>query len=168
MPTSKKNGSKYLSLSQIVDGFYPSRFNRDNLCDPDKGEDIDNSIKHRLYNKKDVKELMGLLAQYFEWAINTKNISRVYLTDNIMLIRDSKLPRIKYATDIDVKCLGEDKCKPGEYYITDGNYAWSMWLTGDAYKAMQALRDSDPEFIQVKKELQPLLEEKNKNAKSKD
>lgn len=165
---NKKNGSKYLSVNQLIDGFYKSRYNRDNFYDLAEGEDIDNSYKHRLYNKGDVKELVALLIQYFEDAIIKQNISRVYISDDIMLIRDSILPRIKYATDVDVRCLGSDKCESGKFYITDGNYAWSMWLSGDTYKAMQALRDTDQEFIKIKKDLKPVLEEKNKNAESKN
>lgn len=165
--TSKKNGSKYITLSKLVDMFYVSHFNRDNLHDLLDGEEYDNSRKYRLYNKVDVKELVDLFLEFFEWAINAKNISKIYLTRDITLIRESTLPRIKYATEMDVACTPDD-CKVGEYYITRGKYMWRLWIEGDTFQKMKELWQKDPEFINKREELTPELEEKNKNAKSKN
>lgn len=164
---NKKNGSKLWGINQLVDRFHKSSYNRDNSYALEPGEDINNSSRHRLYNKGDVKELLKIFAEFFQWIINEDNVSKIYITKDITLIRESKLPRIKMATCVDVQRFG-DKVEDGKYYITDGKYAWSMWLTGDAFKAMQKLRDSDPEFINQKKELQPVVEEKNKHVKPKN
>lgn len=163
---NKKNGSRYVTLSQLVDMFYVSRFNRDNLHGLDEGEDIDNSRKHRIYNKSDVKELMEIFFEFFEWAVNEKNIGKIYMTKNISFIRNSIMPRLKYATKMDEICLYGGGCKAGEYYITNGRYTWQMYVEGDMYQKMKELWEKDPEFVQKKKELIPELEEKNKNAKS--
>lgn len=167
MATNKRNGSKEWTIGQLVDRFYTSRFNRDNLFDPKPGEDIENSIKHRLYNKSDVKELMKVFAEFFIWAINAENIGKIYLSKEVVLVRESKLPRLKKANNIDAQYLG-DKVEPGKYYITDGRYAWLLWLTGDTFKKMQELRALDPEFIAAKEQLLPEMEERNKNANKKD
>lgn len=165
---SKKNGSRYVTLSQLVDMFYVSRFNRDNLHGLDEGEDIDNSRKHRVYNKSDVKELMIVFMEFFEWVVNEKNLGKIYLSDNVTLVRESTPPRIKYATKMDELCKPEGGCKAGEYYVTCGRYVWQMWLEGDAFKKMKELWMKDPEFTDIREKLIPEMEEKNKNAKSKD
>lgn len=164
---NKKDGSIYLSIKQLAEKFFYSRFNRDNMHDPAPGEDIDNSKLYRIYNKADIVELIELFMQYFEWAINAENISRVYLTDNIMLRRDSTYPKIKLATPVDANRLSK-LCKAGEYYITRGRYNWTMWLDGDAYQKMIELKLADPEFNRIIKELTPELEVKNAERRNKD
>ena len=146
--------------------FYTSRFNRDNLHDPAEGEDIDNSYKYRIYNKSDIKELMTHFLPFFEWAINAKNLSRIYLTDDITLIREATPPRIKYATTMDEK-YAPGQCKAGEYYITNGRYSWKMWVEGETFERMRDLWMEDPEYTEIRDKLIPEMEEKNKNAKSK-
>lgn len=162
---NKKNGSLYVTLGHLIDMFYVSRFNRDNKHDPAKDEDIDNSYKYRIYNKSDVKELMKLFMDFFEWVINEKNIGKIYLSKNLTLLRDVTLPRIKYANAMDAKYNPE--CTEGEYYITHGRYEWRLWLDNEAYDKMREIVVKDPELIKRTEELIPLLEEKNKNAKSK-
>lgn len=162
-----KNGSKYITLIQLIDMFYVSHFNRDNMHDLAEGEDIDDSHLYRIYNKSDVKELMALFFQFFEWAINEKNIGKVYLTKDITLVRESTLPRVKYATVIDEQHL-PGECKAGEYYITRGRYVWRLWIDGETFSKMKELQSRDPEFAKLREDLIPEMEEKNKNAKHKD
>lgn len=162
----KKNGSVYITLNTLIDMFYVSRFNRDPMHDPGEGEDIDNSYKHRIYNKGDLKELMVLFMSFFEKAINDRNIGKIYLTKDITLIRESSLPRIKYANTMDE--MYQPNCKAGEYYITQGRYVWHMWLEGETFEKMREISSNDPEFVKKRQELIPVLEEKNKNAKSKN
>lgn len=165
--TTKKNGSIYITLNKLVDMFYVSRFNRDNLHDPAEGEDIDNSYKYRIYNKKDVKEMLAIFAEFFGWAINEKNISKLYITKDITLYRESVPPKIKYATKMD-EVFKHGEVKAGDYYLTPGKYMWRLWIEGDTLDRMRELQESDSEFIRIKEELTPEMEEKNKNAKSKD
>lgn len=164
---NKKNGSMYVTRNHLVDMFYVSRFNRDNLHDLVEGEDIDNSRHYRLYNKSDVKELMSLFFSFFEWVINAKNLSKIYLTDDITLIRESTLPRVKYATMVDEQHM-PDECRAGEYYITRGRYIWRLWIEGETFQKMKELYSVDPEFIKLREDLIPEMEEKNKNAKQKN
>ena len=164
---SKKNGSRFITLSQLVDMFYVSRFNRDNLHDLVEGEDIDNSRKYRIFNKADVKELMEVFCDFFEWVINAKNIGKIYITKDISLVRESTLPRLKYATGMDEVYL-PNECKAGEYYITHGRYMWRLWIEGDTFQKMKELWMKDPEFLKTREELTPEMEERNKNAKSKN
>lgn len=171
MPNSKvrkknpKNGSIYISMNHLVDMFYTSRFNRDNMHDLAEGEDIDNSTKHRIYNKGDVKELMSLFGEFFEWAINAKDLGRIYLSKDTMLVRETVLPRVKYATVMDEYHL-PGECKAGEYYITPGRYTWKLWVTGEPFKEMKNLWLRDPEILKRKEELIPEMEEKNAKKKS--
>lgn len=164
---TRKNGSQYITLNKLVDMFYTSRFNRDNMHDVAEGEDIDNSIKHRIYNKKDVKEMLAIFAEFFEWAINSKNISKLYITKNITLYRESVPPKIKYATKMD-EVFKHGEVKAGDYYITPGKYLWRLWVEGEALDEMRKLQDTDSEFIRIKEELTPEMEEKNKNVRAKD
>lgn len=166
MPINKKNGSRYVSIKQLVDIFYTSRFNRDQYHGLAEGEDIDNSRLYRLYNKSDLLELMELLAQFFEWAIIEKNIGKIYITKDLCLIRESSKPRLKKANFIDVQRLG-DKVEDGKYYITSGKYKYSLFFTDEAFERLKKLQENDIEFIQTIEELKPLLEEKNADANSK-
>lgn len=162
--TNAKNGSIYITLNQLVDMFYVSRFNRDNMHDVAEGEDIDNSRQHRVYNKSDVKELLSLFSEFFCWAINEKNISKIRVCDKLSMVRESSLPKLKYATAFDELC-SPGQCKAGEYYITNGRYSWTLWFDGDTFQKMKDLWMNDPEFLAKKEELKPQMEEKNKNAK---
>lgn len=161
---NKKNDSLRVTIPQLVDMFYRSRFNRDPLHGVATGEDIDNSTRHRIYNKKDINELMKLFAEFFEWVINAKNISKIYCTQNMHLDREPKYPMVKYATGLDERYTNNE-CTAGEYYITNGRYNWRLWLTGEPFEEMKKLWLNDPEFQQMKIDLIPLLEEKNKNVR---
>lgn len=167
MSHNKKNGSIMLSLNQLVDLFYVSRFNRDNLHSLEDGEDIDDSRKHRIYNKSSVKELMALFVDFFEWVINAKNISKVRITNDITLIRESTLPKIRRANAFEEKAI-KNGSKAGEYYITHGKYIWRLWIDGETYKKMSELRINDPEFIAEIEKLTPVMEEKNKDVRAKN
>lgn len=159
---SKKNGSKYWTLNRLVDRFYYSRFNRDNLHDPAEGEDINNSRSHRLFNKTDIKELLHLFFDYMEWAIPEENLSRIYLTDNMMLERTSRLPTVRRANIVDeIKTKGEKKS--GELYVTYGRYIWTVEMTGDLWERQREVQAKDPEFIAKREELQKSVEERNRN-----
>ena len=163
---NQKNGSLYITLSQLIDVFYTSRFNRDSLHSLVEGEDIDNSIKHRLYNKRDLKELMPLFIEFLEWVINEKNLGKIYLSKDLTLVRESTLPSLRYTTKFDEKAFKRNK--EGEYYISTGKYRWMMYVTGDTFAKMKELWLKDPQFEEIIKELTPKMEEKNKNAKPKD
>ena len=165
--TTKKNGSSYVTLNQMADMFYVSRFNRDNLHDPAEGEDINDSRKYRIYNKKDVKELLAVFAEFFQWVINEKNISKIYFSKDITMVRESTPPKIKYATGMDEVYL-PGECKAGEYYITTGRYVWRFWVEGETFQKMRELWKNDSEFLRIKEELTPVMEEKNRNVKAKD
>lgn len=153
-----------VTMGKLVDMYFVSRFNRDNLHDPAEGEDIDNSRLHRIYNKKDIKELMSSFCEFFEWVINEKDISKIYISKNMSLIRESSPPRLKYATKFDEICTN-NQCKAGEYYITNGRYNWKLWVEGETFEKMKNLWMRDPEFIRMREELVPEMEEKNKNAR---
>lgn len=161
------SGARYVTLNQLVDMFYVSRFNRDNMHDLAEGENIDDSHKYRLYAKKDLKELIPLFVDFFQWVINEKNLGRIYLTDDIKLIRESTMPRLKYATGFDEQ-YDPTQCKAGEWYVTNGRYVWRLWIEGDTFKKMKELWMKDPEFIKKRAELRPEMEERNRNAKSRN
>ena len=161
---NQKNGSKYFTLNRLVDRFFKSRFNRDNLHDAAEGEDVNNSKLYRLYNKQDLLDISQLFAEFFEWVLNEENISRLYISNDLTLIRESTLPRVKYATPVDEMQL-PGECKAGEYYITRGRYIWRMWVEGETFEKMKELSRRDPEFIKIREELIPEMEEKNKNVR---
>ena len=163
--TQDKSGGLYVTLNQLVKMFYVSRFNRDNMHDPAENEDIDNSRKYRIYNLVDVKELLNVFIEFCEWAFNEKNISRLYLSPNLTLNRESLGPKLKYATGLE-EMYTNMGYKNGEYYITDGKYNWVLNVKGEPYTKMKELWLKDPVFAQKKEELRPIMEEKN--AKSKD
>lgn len=159
---SKKNGSKYWTLNRMVDRFYYSRFNRDNLHDPAEGEDIDNSRTHRLFNKTDIKELLHLFFDYMEWVIPEENVSKIYFTENMMLNRSSRLPTIRRSNIVDqIKTKGQRKI--GELYVTNGRYVWTMEMTGSLWERHRDVQAKDPEFIAKREELQKIVEERNRN-----
>ena len=162
----QQNGSKYVTLRQLVKKFYVSRFNRDNMHDPAEGEDINNSRKYRIYNMCDVQELLETFISYCEWAVNEENISRINLSTNLILIRESVDPKLKYVTALDSMYTRKD-CEKGQYYITDGRYDWTLCVKGEPLTKMKELWMKDPTFIKKKEELKPIMEERNKNAKSK-
>ena len=163
---NKKTGALYVTMRQLAGMFYVSRFNRDNMHDLEEGEDIDNSRKHRIYNKGELEELMVVFGEFFEWAINKKNLQKVYISKGLTLERTSVFPRIKYASGFDAK-INPD-CVAGEYYITKGKYHWDLWLDKELYQEMQQLWLNDPAYLEKRQELIPELEEKNRNAKSKN
>lgn len=165
--TNKKNGSQYWTLNNLVDKFYTSKFNRDNMHDPAPGEDINDSRLYRIYNKSDVKDLIHLLADYFEWAIGEENVSKLYITDNITLERETRLPTVRRANIVDELRSPErvktGEIKAGKLYVTRGKYAWVMNLTGGTFQKMRELQYKDPEFIEKYEELQKSVDERNKN-----
>ena len=150
----------YWSLKNLVHRFYTSRFNREPDCDLAEGEDIDNSRKFRMYNKGEVLELLELFCDFFQWVIVEENISKVYLSKDIYLIRESILPRVKRATQVDCICVGGD-LNIGDYYVTHGKYTWKMWIGGDVYKRLKELASKDPQMIELRKEFDVIAEEKN-------
>lgn len=158
--TNKDNGSEYWTLNKLVQRFYTSRFNRDPYHEPTEGEDIDNSKRYRMYGKEDVRELLELFFQYFQWVIVEENVSRVYLSEDISLIRESILPRVKPATQVDAICAGGD-VKIGDYYVTPGKYTWKMWVQGDTFKKLKELSTNDPQMVKLRKELALTAKEKN-------
>ena len=161
---SKKNGSKYWTLNRMVDRFYCSRFNRDNLHGLAEGEDIDNSRSHRLFNKADIKELLHLFFDFMEWVIPEENLSKIYLTDNMMLNRSSKLPTVRRSNIVDqIKTKG---LRPiGELYVTNGRYIWTLEMTGSLWERHREVQAKDPEFIAKREELQKSVEERNRNER---
>ena len=169
MPRAKaivrKEGQYYLTLGQFVDFFYTSRFNRDNLHGLAEGEDIDNSIKHRIYNKKDVKELLEVIGEFLEWLIIEKNVARIRISKDITIMRETTLPRIKYATGLDERYTSNE-CKEGEYYITNGRYNWTLRIEGETFEKMRDKWKNDPNLVKIKEDLVPELEEKNRNARA--
>lgn len=156
-----------MTVNMLVDMFYTSRFNRDNKHDPAEGEDINNSRKYRLYNKKDVKELLALFCEFFQEALVEENLGKVYITDDLTLVRDATMPRPKYATTFDEN-YNPELCKAGEWYVTTGRYNWKLYVDGDTFKKLRQLWLKDPVLIEKREELKPVVEEKNKNAKSKN
>lgn len=164
---NKKDGSCYVTLHQLAVLFYRSRFNRDNLCDLEEGEDIDDSGLHRIFLKRDIEELFDKFGDFFEWAINAKNMSRIVLTPNVKLIREKKLPRLKLANMFDqVRLPGV--AENGKYYITKAKYNWILELTGDAQDKMIEVKEKDPEVIAMRESLLPEMEEKNRNVGKKN
>lgn len=162
--TNKNNGSRYFTLNSLVDRFYTSRFNRDNKHGLSEGEDIDNSKIHRIYNKGDVKDLLHSFFDFFEWVINAENISKVYLTRNLLLERESKMPTVRRANIVD-ELRSPNRAKAGELYVTRGKYIWTLWLSGDAYEKMRELQHKDPEYMAKYAELQKSVDERNANDK---
>ena len=133
-----KSGSRSITINKLVDMFYTSKFNRDNLHDPAEGEDINNSRKYRLYNKKDVKELMSLFCEFFQYALIEENLAKIYITKDITLVRDTTMPRLKYANGFDEQ-YNPELCKAGEWYVTNGRYNWKLWIEGDTFKALREI-----------------------------
>ena len=164
MSVHNKSGASKVTINWLVDRFYTSRFNRDNMNSLSPGEDINNSRKHRLYNKKDIKDVISLFAEFFAWVITEENICNVSIVSGLNLIRDSQIPRIRKATKVDKRMMntvGED-VTPGKYYVTRGRYSWRMWLSGDMYKNMMRLWEKDSERIEAIERLVPEMEEKNR------
>lgn len=163
--TNKNNGSKYWTLGELADRFYTSRFNHDEMHDWGEDEDIDNSRQHRLYNKGDTKNLIKKFAAYFEWVLCEENLSRIYITDNITLIRESKLPKVRRANRTDVIRRKGD-VKAGEYYVTQGKYSWLMWTKGELMDRMREVQAKDPEFIERVEIKKIEAEERNKEIRN--
>lgn len=162
----KKNGSTFWTLKELVGRFYKSRFNRDNMHDPKENENIDNSMYYRLYTKGDILEIVQNFAQFLEWVIIEENIGRIYLTDNIKIKRESKMPNIRRANIIDqIKTKG--RATIGEQYVTHGRYDWVLEITGDPWYQLRQIQEKDPEFIAKREELQKVVEERNRNEKAK-
>ena len=161
---NKKNGSQYWTLNSLVDRFYTSRFNRDNMHDPAEGEDIDNSRMYRIYNKSSIKELLHTFFDFFEWVINEENLGRIYLSENMTLMRESKMPQIRRANIVDV-LRSPDRAKEGELYVTRGKYIWTLFLSGNAFSRMRELQFRDPEFKEKYDELEIEAAERNKMEK---
>ena len=161
MPRVTDNGAKKWTLNSLVDRFYTSRFNRDNLHDPAEGEDIDNSRLYRLYNKSDVKELMHIFFEYFEWVVSEENLCKVYLTKNMSFIRETRLPTVKRANIVD-EIRSPNRAKAGELYVTRGKYLWTIYFSGEPHEKQRELQFSDPEFIAKYEELQKKVDERKK------
>lgn len=159
---NKKNGAAHWSLARLVDRFYYSRFNRDNLCGLSEGEDIDNSRQHRLYNKADLEEVFKLFFEYLEWAIIEENLGKIRLTNNMDITRTSSKPKLKRANIVD-QIKTKDRVKDREYYVTPGKYKYELNLNGEAWERIKALREKDPELTEIKKNLQKEADERNKN-----
>lgn len=162
--SNKKNGSQYWTLNALVDRFYTSRFNRDNMHDPAVGEDIDNSRLYRIYNKRDVKELLHIFFDFFEWVINEENLGKIYLTDNLTLVRESKMPTIRRANIVDV-LRSPDRAKEGELYVSRGKYLWTLFFSGEAFSRMRDLQFQDPEFKERYDSLEKEANERNRIEK---
>ena len=158
--TSRKT-SRYVTVNMLVDMFYTSRFNRDNMHDAAEGEDINNSRRHRLFNKKDIKELMSLFCEFFQEALIEENLGKIYITKDITLVRDTTAPRLKYANGFDEQ-YNPDLCKAGEWYVTTGRYNWKLWIDGDTFKRIKSHWMEDPMLIEKREELRPEMEERNK------
>ena len=163
----KKNGSVTITGKQLAYMFYRSKFNRDNLCGTEDGEDINDSCKHRLYANNDLKEIMNLFFDFLTWALTSKNISRVNFTNGMSLIREETEPRVKYITRYEQNVIKNGR-KAGEYYITNGRYEWKLWFGGQSFEDLKNLWMNDPCFIKKREELAPILEEKNKNVREKN
>ena len=162
---NKKNNSQYWTLNTLVDRFYTSRFNRDNMHCLNAGEDIDNSRAYRVYNKGDVKELIQLFTDYLAWVINAENVSKIRLSEDIALIRETKTPKLKRANIVD-EIITNGRVKAGQLYVTNGKYAWTMFLSGDTYEKMTELTTKDPELARLREEAQKRLEERIKKDES--
>lgn len=165
----RKDGSKSLTLKQLVGIFYTSRFNRDNFHDPAPGEDINHSIKYRMYNKSDVLELMRIFVDFLEDAFISENISKIMLSKELVLRRETRMPRIKRANQCDItNRKSDDGLKVGELYVTRGKYIWYLDFDGELLEKSRKIRDADPEIIKKKKELLKEIDERNKldNAES--
>ena len=162
----KKNGSYFWTLKELVRRFYKSRFNRDNYNDPKENENIDDSIYYRLYAKSDLLEIIENFMDFLEWVIVEENISRVYLTRNMKLVRESKMPLIRRANIIDqIKTKG--RATAGEQYVTHGRYDWVVETSGELWHKLKEIQEKDPEFIAKREELEKVVEERNKNEKAK-
>lgn len=157
---NKVNGSIYVGMKELAEFFYKSRFNRDPLCDPDEGEDIDDSNKHRIYTKSDLIDVITRFGEFFEWAINAKNISRIRFTQDVILVRETRLPWLKKANGFDQVML-PGIAESGKYYLTKAKYLWKLEVNGKAREVMIKLKDRDPEIVAVENELRPQLEVMN-------
>ena len=162
---SKKNGSEYWTINALVDRFYTSRFNRDNLHDPSPGEDIKNSRSHRLYNKSDIHDIAHLFSEFIEWVLPEENISKLYLSDNLTLVRKTRYPKIKRANSVDASRLN-GKVQIGELYVTRGKYYWVVETGSDFTQIMYDLKNKDPEVAAKYAELEKEVEERNRIEKN--
>lgn len=163
----RKNGSINISGKQLAYMFYRSKFNRDNLCGTEDGEDINDSCKHRLYTNEDLKEIMILFFDFLAWALTTKNLGRINITNDMSLIRMDTEPRVKYATTFDENVV-KNGSKAGEYYITPGRYEWKIWFKDQAFEDLKNLWMNDPYFVKKREDLIPEMEEKNRNVREKN
>lgn len=163
--TNEANGSHYWNLNQLAHRFYYSRFNRDNMHDPKEGEDINNSRMYRLYNKSDIKELLHSFAEFLEWVIPEENLGKIYLTDNMVLVRRTQYPYIKRANDVIAAATqrgGREPMISGRSYIFSGKYVWNLDMSGELAEKMEEVMSKDPQFMAFKEKLQKELEERNK------
>lgn len=165
--TNKENGSQYWTLNYLGHRFYYSKFNRDNLHDLKEGEDINYSRMYRLYNKTDIKELLHHLADYLEWALVEENLGKIYITDNIELVRKPVLPYVRRANQIE-EIVTKGGRKAGICYLNSGKYTYQLTVAGDLEEKLADLAEKDPQFIKKKEELQSVLEERNKGIIDED
>ena len=156
-----KEPKKY-TLNQLVDRFFKSKYNRDPYYPVEESEDINKSTKHRLFNKKAIKELMPLFAEFLEWVLIEDNVSHITVSSNISLVRDCILPMPKVANVVDARILG-DRVEVGKYYATRGRYVWKMWITKDLYEKSMELWELDPARIKRAEELVDDIKKRNEN-----
>ena len=165
MARKGRNGSDCLTINEVINLFYRSRYNHDPLCDFEEDEDIDDSTRHRLYNKRDIADIMKLFWKFFEELITSNNISKVYLTDKIKFTREIKLPKLKPANFVDsLRKYGS--VEEGETYITRGKYSWLLWMDMDLMDKLHDMLVKDPEYIAAYEQKKKELEERKKNAEN--
>ena len=159
-PATINPPAKHYTINQLISRMYTSRFNRDMEVPLFKDEEFDNSKKSRIYNKKDMLDLIKLFFDFFEWVIVEDNVDYVRLSKNLYLRREPKMPKLKKANIVDKIMLG-DEVEVGKYYATKGRYSWKMWTENEVFKSMQRLWEGDPERQRNLQELEVEVEKWN-------
>lgn len=151
---------KRYTIKQLVGRFYRSKYNRDYDVPLAEGEDENDSMKSRIYNKSDIKDLLELFIRFFEWVLVEDNIENVHLSKNMSLMRQAELPKIKMANVVDKRILG-DKVEVGKYYATKGKYSWKLWISNELFQSMAELWEGDPDRQRKIQELAEEIEKRN-------
>lgn len=156
----KKYPHKKMTLLQLANGLYRSKYNRNMDYPVAANEDVNNSAAHRLYAKDDVVELVKMLGYYLDYALIAEDIETLCLTDNIIIERYAVKPRVRKATGVDV--MFNNSLTKGQYYMSNGRYKFKMKLRNALLLEMQEFWQSCQECADLKAEQGKILEQKLK------
>lgn len=156
-----------IGTKNFLTKFYRSDFNRDEeYVGESFASDGKINPKSRRYSLEDIYDVGLLLAQYFEYALVEENIEDLYVTKNLTIFRDPRLPKIRKVSSLDIKY--GNTYDGNKYKLTSGRYWYKIRYKGELEKGLNELWKKDPRYLKKIEELQPELDRRNREAKNND